>query len=140
MKRLLVVIPFLVGGIGNAVAACSTPYMTGGGASGVSTLLSGNTVCSPAGCSGASCQWQEQHKSGGILADYKKGATDPKDPTKDIGAWSVATTGSSNGKVTYTYTAGGSYTYDVKNNGANYSFCGPNGEFTFTVKSGLAGC
>lgn len=138
MKRLLVVIPFLAGGIGNAVAACGGSYMNGNAVSG---LLSGKTVCSPAGCSGASCQWQEQHKSGGVLADYKKGAGDPIDPTKDVGTWSVATTGPSNGRVTYTYTAGGSYTYDVKDNGASYSFCGPNGEFTFTVKTGVtAGC
>lgn len=139
MKKLLVVIPFLVGGIGNAVAACGSGYLNG---SAVSSLLSGNTVCSPAGCSGASCQWQEQHggTGGGTLTDYKKGPSDPIDPTKPVGTWSVATTGNTNGKVTYSYTGGGNYPYDVKNNGTNYSFCGTNGEFTFTVKSGLVGC
>jgi hypothetical protein len=133
MKKLLVAIPFLVGGIGNAAAACSSPYMNGPA---VTSLLSGNTVCSPASCSGSSCQWQEQHKSGSVLADYKKGPSDRIDPTKDVGNWSVA----SNGKVTYTYTGGGSYVYDVHNNGADYSFCGPNGEFNFRVTAGITGC
>lgn len=125
---------FYAGLSSNAMAACSAPYMNGPAAT---TLLSGNTVCSPANCNATSCNWQEQHRTNGELWDYKKGA-DPVDPTSKEGTWSVASTG----KVTHSYTGGSSYIYDVKNNGSgSYSFCGGPAEIFFSVKPGVgAGC
>lgn len=119
---------------GGAMAACSPPFMNG---SAVNTLLTGNTVCSPANCSAASCKWQEQHRTSGELWDYKKGSN-PVDPTSKEGNWNVAPTG----KVTHSYSGGSSYTYDVKDNGSgSYSFCGGPAEIFFSVKSGVAsGC
>lgn len=124
----------LAGLTNGAMAACSAPYMNGPN---VSALLSGNTVCSPANCSAASCKWQEQHRTNGELWDYKKGSN-PVDPTSKEGTWNVA----SNGKVTHSYSGGSSYTYDVKDNGSgSYSFCGGPAEIFFSVKSGVSsGC
>lgn len=118
-----------------AIGACTPPYMNGSSAT---SLLSGNTVCSPANCSGTSCKWQEQHRTNGELWDYKKGSNHPVDPTSKEGSWSVA----NNGKVTNSYAGGSSYTYDIKDNGSgSYSFCGGPAEIFFSVKSGVAaGC
>lgn len=140
MKQLMLTCFVLLAGIsGGAMAACAQPYLN---ANAVNPLLTNNTVCSPANCTPATCNWQEQHRAGGALWDYKKGASDLVDPTKQVGNWSVA----NNGKITHSYTGGGgSYTYDVKDNGANanprYSFCGGPTEIFFSVKSGVsAGC
>lgn len=121
---------------GSAFAVCSTPYLNGTSAS---SLLNGNTACSPAGCSGTGCSWQEQHRTNGELWDFKKGSGDPVDPTSKVGTWSVAATG----KVTHSYNAGGgSFVYDIKNNGnGTYSFCGTPGEIVLSIKTGVAaGC
>lgn len=143
MKRLMVTSFVLLAGFsGGVMAVCTSPYLD---ANAVSNLLPGNTVCSPANCNQATCTWQEQHRGSGIsgtLWDYKKGASDPVDPTKQVGNWSVA----SNGRITHSYTGGGgSFTYAVKDNGGgSYGFCsGAPGspEIPFSVKSGVsAGC
>lgn len=120
---------------GGVMAACAPPYLNGPAAT---TLLNGNTACSPANCNAAGCTWQEQHRTNGELWDYKKGS-DPVDPTSKEGTWSIASTG----KVTHSYSGGGgSYTYDVKSNGSgSYSFCGGPAEIFFSVKTGVAaGC
>lgn len=72
----------------------------------ITTLLSGKTVCATSGGD----RWQEYHQAGGALIDYKKGPSDPVDPTKTVGGWSA------NGSaITYNYTDGGisSYSFAV---------------------------
>lgn len=119
MKHLMVASIVLLSGIsGEVMAACTTPATQVTGAA-LATLISGQTVCATRG----SDRWQEQHQGGplsGSLSDYKKGPTDPIDPTETVGTWSVNTTANT---VTYTYTGGSSYTYSVYNDGGTYSFC-----------------
>ena len=71
----------------------------------LSTALTGNMVCV-----GSAGNWrnQEYHASGGAVTDFKKGSSDPKDPSAVIGTWSI-----SNDAVVYNYTAGGSYSYTI---------------------------
>lgn len=140
MKRLVLTGLVLFAGFsGGAMAACTGGFLNGAA---VNTLLSNKTACSPAGCSGANCTWQEQHLSSGVLQDFKKGPSDPVDPTSPVGTWRVSTTGNTNGKITHSYTGDTSYTYDVKDNGGGlYSFCGGGPEITFSVKNSIsAGC
>ncbi|HET9644986.1 MAG TPA: hypothetical protein VFP68_16895, partial [Burkholderiaceae bacterium] len=95
----------------------------------------GNTTCAVRG----SERWQEQHRVGGELWDYKKGANDPLDPTTKVGNWSIVSSGN-NARLVYNYGSGGSSVYDVYQNGANYSFCGSGVEVIVTVKAGLTSC
>jgi len=107
MKRLMVTSIVLLAGIsGEAMAACTANTRVTGNA--LTTLIAGNTVCATRGAE----KWQEQHRAGGALWDYKKGAADTVDPTKQVGTWSI---GSNN--VTYSYTGGPSYTYSVHGSG-----------------------
>ena len=119
MKRLMVASIVLLAGISGEVMAACTPstWVTG---SALTTLIEGNTVCATRNTE----QWQEQHRTSGALWDYKKGPTDPVDPTEQVGTWSIATN-----NVTYVYTGGASYTYSVHGpTGGTYSFCtAPNG-------------
>jgi len=79
------------------------------------TLLAGKTVCAAR----APDTWQEFHQSGGTLIDYKKGPSDPVDPTAPVGSWSASATA---GTVTYNYTGDGTYTYSVCSVGGTYTF------------------
>lgn len=135
MKKCVLVVALIVGGLGNVLAACpGSGYLNGNA---VIQLLSGKTAVSPVGCtrSGASanCSWQELHQAGGALIEQHSGTA--SDPAETVGSWTVATSGPNNGKVTHSYSGGGgSYTYDVSDNrNGTYSFCGGNGEFTFTL-------
>lgn len=114
MKRLMVTsIALLVGIAGESMADCSSNTKVTG--SQLNTLIIGNTVCATRGAD----KWQEQHRAGGALWDYKKGPTDKVDPTKQVGTWSIAAN-----NVTYSYTGGSSYTYSVHGPaGGPYSFC-----------------
>jgi hypothetical protein len=100
--------------------------------------LSGKTVCV-----GGAGNWenQEYHAPGGNLIDWKKGASDPKDPTKSIGSWAVSGSGS-NQVINYTYNTGESYSYRVHNNGSgNYSFCNGATEIvSASIKTGQSAC
>jgi hypothetical protein len=131
MKRLMVASILLLAGIsGEVVAACSDPQVTGSDLTG---LITGNTVCATSGGD----QWQEQHRTGGQLWDYKKGS-DPVDPTKQVGNWSIAAD-----NVTYSYTGGQSYTYSVHGpTGGPYSFCSGGAEVVggATFKTGSSSC
>lgn len=121
-----------------AMAACSAPAATQvkhNSNPGLSTLLSGNTACAVRGGD----RWQEEHHPGGVLKDYKKGASDAVDPTKQVGTWSVGGTGA-NTMVTYIYGSGGTYAYTVWDNGGSYSFCGTSDmDVTITRGTGV-GC
>lgn len=77
----------------------------------LSSTFSGNTLCAQRGGD----KWQEQHRSGGQLWDYKLGSN-PMDPTKQVGTWSIVGTGS-NATLRHTY---GGTSYD-------WAVCGPGG-------------
>lgn len=135
MKKFVMAAALLVSGVGSVLAACpGSGYLNGAA---VNSLLNGKTAVSPTGCtrtgSSANCSWQELHQAGGQLIEQHSGTA--VDPAETVGNWIVQTTGPNNGKITHSYTGGGgSYTYDVHSNGSDFSFCGPNGEFTFTVQ------
>ena len=112
---------------GQALAACETATRVTG--TDLSTLISGSLVCGrPAGgyAGAAGDRWQEEHRSGGQLWDYKKGPAPAEkiDPSKQVGTWSIA-----NNTVTHSYTGGPSFTWTVHGSGGGvYSFCtGENG-------------
>ncbi len=97
----------------------------------LTTLLSGNTVCGrPAsGYPGPSSdRWQEQHRAGAQLWDYKRGPSDTVDPTERVGSWSLrAGTQGFPATVTHDYLGGLSFNWSVFQQGtgplATYSFC-----------------
>lgn len=92
---------------------CTPPSRVTGNA--LQTLINGNTVCATRGTE----RWQEQHRAGSQLWDYKRGPSDKVDPTKQVGTWVIAAN-----NVTYSYTGGPSFTYSVHDNGnGTYSFC-----------------
>jgi hypothetical protein len=87
----------------------------------IATLLGGQTVCASLS---ATEQWQEYHSTDGTLTDYKKGPTDPIDPSKVVGSWSAVGNGV-NAHVAYNYGSGGTYQYEVcKGTTGNVLFCG----------------
>ncbi|MGC1818828.1 MAG: hypothetical protein WA900_14375 [Casimicrobiaceae bacterium] len=101
----------LCGGVQVANASCTSGDLikSNGPAPNIGSVLTGNTVCATLG----SDKWQEYHQTGGNLYDYKKGPSDPVDPTTQVGTWGISGNGS-NSVISYTY---GSTTY-------TYSFCG----------------
>ena len=113
MKRLLLTsIVALAGFTGVAVAqtGCEARRVTGNA---LDTLVSGNTVCATRGAD----RWQEQHRAGGQLWDFKKGPSDPVDPTSQVGTWAIVSN-----DVIHSYTGGPSFTYSIHGSGP-YSFC-----------------
>ncbi len=138
-----------------AVNCVSTPPGNGVlNATQLGSLLAGRTACLAK--AGGGWQNQEQHSGSavsGTIIDYKKGPTDPRDPTKTIGAYTIGVDGGGvNGRVTYTYTGSGTtFPYFVLGNSSSstlrpgiFSFCptlGSNaGAFEITVKAGLTSC
>ena len=98
----------------------------------LSSLLLNHTICQG---SGANKQAQEEHFSGGVLKDYKLGPSNPVDPEKALGSWTLANDGigNTNATVTYNYTAFGpavSFSYimyltsgTLGADGSTYNFC-----------------
>lgn len=146
MKRLMITSVALLAWVsGEAMAAgCDGNYLTGPQ---MSTLLTGNTVCSPANCTqGNNCEWQEQHRAGGQLWDHKLGSN-PVDPTAQVGTWNVTRASSTAGpsRIVHNYGPAQVYSWRIKEEVAgfpgSYIFCdGPSGPYTATIKQGLTGC
>ena len=97
-------------------------------------------------CVGSVGNWQAQefHKlttsSGGRIEDWKLGASDPVDPTQDIGAWNVNFS-----LVTYNYTGdSNNYNYSLFDQGGGvYKFCTSDGNtevVTAIKKTGQVDC
>jgi len=118
---------------GEAMADCSTTPVTN-----LDTLLLGNTVCDATAkydtCAkhpGPGCivtmGIQEEHLAGSQLWDYKMGNTDPIDPRKQVGTWSVAnncsTDPSAPATVSYTYNVPGPAYKVYSTVDGNYDFC-----------------
>ena len=68
------------------------------------TALVGTTVC----VVNESQEFHQGSGSSGDLIDYKKGSSDPVDPTTSVGSWSI-----SGNNITYTY-GGTSFTYTLR--------------------------
>jgi hypothetical protein len=149
MKRALAIGTMLVFSAGQAMAVppgTGSNCVAGGSYQAaspaqLSSLLGGNTACYP---TSAPFTNQELH-SGGTITDYKKGPSDPKDPSTQVGTYTI--TGTSDATITYNYTGGGSFAYKVFgsspfNAGSNYDFC-PNGiapQIVVRVKAGGGAC
>ena len=133
MKRLIVTAVALLGCTSmNAMADCASPQIKG---KDLSTLVTGNTVCANNGGD----RWQEQHRGGGQLWDYKMGPSHAIDPSEQVGTWSI-----NGNNVTYSYTSGGSYTYEIHGPaGGPYTFCPVGGGTQINnaiFKTGQVGC
>ncbi|MBT9591759.1 MAG: hypothetical protein IV089_12805 [Thiobacillus sp.] len=137
MKRLLIIsVVWLAWSSGAAMADCSANTRITGNA--LATLVSGKTVCAMLG----SEKWQEYHKPGGDLIDWKRGANHPIDPTAKVGTWSTSGSGSSS-RVSYNYGPGKVYSYEVHSTaGAAYTFCGdaPAPTLDVNLVSGQVSC
>jgi len=84
-------------------------------------------------------RWQEFHRSDGALIDYKKGSTDPIDPTKQVGTWSVTGNGPGT-KVNYVYGPNERYSYTFHSNGSGgYSLCDGSTAISVTLLLNSAG-
>lgn len=131
MKNLIVASVVLLACVsGRAMAACSGTALT---ASQLTLLLNSNMVCGSAGTD----RWQEEHRAGGELWDFKKGPGDPVDPEERVGTWSVLSGGHAAGLVNYVYSGGSTFSYTVYNDGGGtYSFCGPGTIVQATIKTG----
>lgn len=134
MKRSILTAMVLLAGIPTlAMANCTAATRVTGAA--LNTLVIGNTVCATRNGE----KWQEQHRAGGQLWDYKMGPGHPIDPSKQVGTWSIA-----RNFVTYCYTGHKCYSYSVHGSGADtYDFCFPNGTLQVpgaTFKTGLQSC
>lgn len=137
MKRLLVpavlslaLMPAIAG------AACTSTSQVTGSAT-LTTLLGGKTICASRGAD----RWQEYHQAGGALIDYKKGPTDPVDPTKQVGTWTVTGNGSGT-QLRYDYGRGQNYTYKVHTivQDASYSLCSGTEDLVVTIRPGQGPC
>lgn len=118
----------------------------------ISNLLANRYAC--VGTS-PNAQWNELH-SGGLVLDYKKGPTDPVDPSDTpshpTGSYTVTGLGSSQttGTVHYNYGAGGTFAYNIIANlgagfppfvsGGQYSFCAVGGGQNLAVTISATHC
>lgn len=116
MKKLILIsgLASFIGTTGSAYADCSANTRVTGNT--LTTLITGNTICATQG----NDKWQEQHRAGGQLWDYKKGPGDTVDPTEQVGTWSITSN-------TLTHSYGSvSYSYSVHLvSGNSYTLCGP---------------
>lgn len=134
---------FLALGASHAVMAqtCSGNKLS---ATAIQTLVAGKYACYGPGAY-PNVQWNELHTgtSSGTVTDYKKGPSDPVDPTKAVGTYAI--TGTNSAIITYTYSdGGGAYGYNVyanlgtaSPNPGNYSFCTTGGGVNLPVTVGL---
>ena len=119
---------------GHAMAACTGPAIN---QAALTAAVSGKTVCAAR----TPDRWQEYHRVGGDLIDYKLGPANTIDPSEKVGTWSItANANGNNANVVYNYGAGGTFSYSVRSNGgASYSFCGAQ-NFEVTIQSGQGAC
>jgi hypothetical protein len=96
----------IVGGAEGAAVACSAPTGALNQSNLSTTLESGGRIA----CDGSPGNWENQEiHSAGTLTDYKKGPTDPVDPTTTVGSYSI----NSSGIITYNYGPGSSFAFYV---------------------------
>lgn len=113
----------------------------------LTNLMVGSTAC--VAKVGGGWENQEQH-SAGVVTDYKKGPTDPIDPTTVIGTYAISTAGDgTSGLISYNYTAGGAFTYYILGNtstpsprAGSFDFCTSIGGTSVpaTIKKSIGSC
>lgn len=111
-----------------APPACSTTQQLT--AAQIKNLLGNKTLCA----STSTEKWQEFHEgnNNGNLIDFKKGASDPVDPTTTVGSWSTTNSDT----LVHTY-GGTSYSWSVFDNCDNTSYrLVGTGTYIFTVING----
>ena len=84
-------------GVAGPVSAQSCPSGTRLNQTQLTNTFPGNTLCAQRGAD----KWQEQHRAGGELWDYKLGSS-TMDPTQQVGTWEITGTGV-NAVLTHTY-------------------------------------
>jgi hypothetical protein len=133
-----------------AQCSCATNQVTNSAAAqNLSLALAGNTVCVAKG--GGRWQNQEWHQggpAGGALIDFKKGPTDPIDPTKGVGTWSISGADEDT-RVTYSYVPAGVGSYAVCSSksqpgpGDTIGFCAnttSSSTIAATLQAGVGAC
>lgn len=137
MKLLRMFLVMAIGVAANGAHAACTSATQVKGVERLRAVLQGKTVCVARGDE----RWQEYHQPGGALIDYKKGPDDKKDPSKQVGSWSVSGSGTST-QLIHQYGSGASFIYTVHTitAGSSYGFCGGGGELIVTLRSGLGPC
>lgn len=137
--RIRTIVAGLLPALAAMSAAAQTPCPCGAGTrvagADLVALLGNRTVCAAAGGE----EWQEYHRgtnaAGGQLIDYKKGPTDPVDPTETVGRWSVQ-----GEEVVYNYLGSGAYAHAVCQSGNTLSFCGQRTVTGATLRNGQVAC
>lgn len=120
---------------GHAFAACvaATGYSQLSDGQ-ITSLLVGSIACYPA----VAPYTNQEYLSGGIITDYKLGASDLIDPSKAIGGYGIA-----GGTITYSYTGGPAYSYTVwgtsTSGSGSYDFCTGGTPISIRVASGSSG-
>ena len=105
--RICTLFILIVAGSGPAVAGCNNnpSYLTGAQ---LLTILQNNFACGKSATSDPP-GWNERHLAGGTLQEQHEGGT----TVENVGTWAV-TEVASKGRVTYTYSPGGSvFVYEV---------------------------
>lgn len=106
-----------LGGTARAQCACDGSATRTADATVLASLLSDKMVCANLG----NDTWQEHHKPGGELWDYKLGS-DARDPSAMVGSYTI----NADNTVTYNYgTSSFSYQVCRANAGGLFTFCGP---------------
>jgi hypothetical protein len=129
---------------GQALAVCTGNTRVASVAA-LTTLLQNRTVCVPA-VTVPTMTWQEFHSgTSGVnnnLIDFKRGPGHAVDPSEPVGTWTIS--GNSGGQqavVNHNYGAGGSFTYQVFDNGnTTFSFCNGANEFVARIFTGNGAC
>ena len=137
MKHLLIRSVLLTVCIAGESMACPLSEGEGLGDGGIQ-VLQNNTICATLGGD----QWQEEVRSGGLLYDYKRGPSDPVDTTEQVGTWFFtcdAVNEFENCTITFVYGGGASYSFEVKDNGGTYDFCGASDNGTATPGTNVIG-
>ena len=153
IRRVLVVNLFLASAAGPAIADCTAfgGYMTG---TQIATLLTpGNTfpsgvyACYKSGGVRQNNEYIFAHGPNGAVWDYKKGPSNPTDPSGPVGTYTggVTTIGGNSNVGTMTYTYGStSYTYAicVTPSGTTYQFynIAANTNLSIVVSTSNNGC
>ena len=133
VATLLSLAPFATAIAQVTVPTCSCGGGTSLAASAINTLLGGNTVCAAVG----SDQWQEWHSGSNVV----EVGNNPPDG-EVVGVWSTSGTDETDSLVTYAYGSGGSggtYNYEVCQEGSAVHFCGATNVTNASVVAGK-GC
>ena len=119
----------------------------------IDAIVTSNTVCGRPGAgypggAGSSDRWQEEHKAGGQLWDYKLGPGHAVDRSKQVGTWSTVQPSPTDlSTISHAYSATVVFTwlmYGPANNvpgQSTYSFCSSGAEHVRAfVRLGAVSC